>query len=242
MGKKYIKALIKVTDHEDFAKDFRNGKLYMNELRFFLNCEQAEMEDKMEATARRSKYGNVIINYQDSSSFAAPVFCLYTIYDTKCGNSEYVSIASPKMRKFGKYAVVVTNVSEFFNQLHLKSLDFSPVNYYPEDYFGGIYNPIYNKRIMFSYQQEFRLNDNNTILIKNDPNRDELIGKNGYIDDDHKEINIGCIHRITSEIYQTDDLIFPRKKYCPLTISWKDQCVDDFTKYNNPFNGGRPAK
>ena len=42
-GKKYIKALVKVTSEEDYAKDVREGRLYMNELRYFTQCEKKEL-------------------------------------------------------------------------------------------------------------------------------------------------------------------------------------------------------
>ena len=37
---KYIKALVKVTSQYEYAQNFRDGKLWMNELRFFTKCEQ----------------------------------------------------------------------------------------------------------------------------------------------------------------------------------------------------------
>ena len=46
---KYIKALVKVTSQYEYAQNFRDGKLWMNELRFFTKCEQKELGDAKEA-------------------------------------------------------------------------------------------------------------------------------------------------------------------------------------------------
>lgn len=35
---KYIKALVKVTSQYEYAQNFRDGKLWMNELRFLRNA------------------------------------------------------------------------------------------------------------------------------------------------------------------------------------------------------------
>ena len=42
---KYIKALVKVTSQYEYAQNFRDGRLWMNELRFFTKCEQKELGD-----------------------------------------------------------------------------------------------------------------------------------------------------------------------------------------------------
>lgn len=243
---KYIKALVKVTDSLQYAEDFRNGKLYMNELRYFINCEKSEMGDPQEAIARRSQHNfrvadqqhKFLINYQDTSLFTSPVFCLYTICDSKFGNAEFVSINHKKMRAFGKHAVVVTDVTKFCEKLRDKSLEFSPVNYYPDSYRGGLYNAIYNKLDIFAYQKEFRICDPNITLIMNYDSRNSLIGKEGFVDADHSVIELGSMKEFTSEILNTDDLIFPQKVNCPLTISWNKQQFEDFMAFQNPFYKG----
>ena len=68
---------------------------------------------------------NQNINNQD---LCRPIFCLYGVYDTKHGNTSFISIPE-KMKAFGTYAVVVTDVEEFLNRLRRVPLIFSPIDY-----------------------------------------------------------------------------------------------------------------
>ena len=119
--KKYIKGLVKVTSQESYAQDFRDGKLYMNELRYFTKCEQRELEDKFEGLSLAIYYKNFSFYSIDAMTLCTPVFCMYGLYDSKYGNTKAVSIC-PKMKAFGAYAVVVTDVQKFLNRIEKTGL------------------------------------------------------------------------------------------------------------------------
>lgn len=167
--KKYIKGLVKVTSKECYAKNFRDGKLYMNELRYYTKCEQRELGDKLEGRSLTIYANNVPIHCIDSMALCFPVFCMYGLYDSKYGNTKFVSIC-PKMKAFGKYAVVVTDVQKFLERIEATGLEFSPVKYQNPDknnYDSRIpFRPEYRKVKYFKYQQEFRIRKPDLLLTK----------------------------------------------------------------------------
>ena len=122
---KYIKALVKVTSQYEYAQNFRDGKLWMNELRFFTKCEQKELGDAKEARGTTFSFLNHTYHLINNQDLCRPIFCLYGVYDTKHGNTSFISIPE-KMKAFGTYAVVVTDVEEFLNRLRRVPLIFSP--------------------------------------------------------------------------------------------------------------------
>ena len=125
---KYIKALVKVTSQYEYAQNFRDGKLWMNELRFFTKCEQKELGDAKEARGTTFSFLNHTYHLINNQDLCRPIFCLYGVYDTKHGNTSFISIPE-KMKAFGTYAVVVTDVEEFLNRLRRVPLIFSPIDY-----------------------------------------------------------------------------------------------------------------
>lgn len=234
-GKKYIKALVKVTSKENYAEDFRNGKLYMNELRYFTKCEQRELEDKLEGRAASIMYQNVCFNLIESMALCRPVFCMYGIYDTKFGSAHFVSICD-KMKYFGKYAVVVTNVAEFLRRLDQIGVEFSPIKYQNVDKHNLDsripYNPIYRKVEYFKYQQEFRLVMPNLYLTKNSA---EKYSELQILDDDHYELFVpGGLRDITSPVLPIEQLLLPKRYAIDLTVDWDSVSCSNFIKYENP--------
>ena len=233
--KKYIKGLVKVTSQESYAKDFRDGKLYMNELRYFAKCEQNELGDKLEGRSGTIYYQNVAIHCIDSMTLCIPVFCMYGLYDSKYGSTKSVSIC-PKMKAFGEYAVVVTDAAEFYNRLMRTGLDCSPVRYQDPDknnFDSRVpFSPEYRKFEYFKYQQEFRIKKPNLLLTKNSTEKYDGIETK---DEDHYEHFIsGGLHDITSEIIPIEQILFPNKSNVELSVRWEDVVLDKFIKYENP--------
>lgn len=234
-GKKYIKALVKVTSEESYAEDFRKGKLYMNELRYFTKCEKKELEDKLEGRATSIKCKNIRVDLIDSMELCRPVFCMYGLYDTKFGNTQFVSICK-KMEYFGKYAVIITNVSEFLRRIDEMGIEFSPIKYQDVgnyDLDSQIpYNPIYRKVEYFKYQQEFRLVKPDLYLTKNSP---EKYSEFQTLDDDHCELFVpGGLQDITSPVLPIEQLLCPERYDVDLIVDWEDVSCSNFIKYKNP--------
>ena len=234
-GKKYIKALIKVTSEKSYAEDFREGKLYMNELRYFTKCEKKELEDRLEGRAASITYKNMWVNLVDSMDLCRPVFCMYGLYDTKFGNTHFVSICD-KMRYFGGYAVIVTNVAEFLRRLDRIGVEFSPIKYQNVDKHNLDsripYNPIYRKAEYFKYQQEFRLVKSGLYLTKNSAAK--------YVefqtsDDGHCELFVpGGLQDITSPVLSIEHLLWPERYDVDLTVDWDSVSCSNYIKYENP--------
>ena len=233
--KKYIKGLVKITSRKCFAQDFRDGKLYMNELRYFTKCEQCELEDKAEGRSGTIFWDNRIINTIDSRTLCIPIFCMYGLYDSKYGGTHSVSIC-PKMKAFGEYAVVVTDVHQFFKRLTETGLEFSPIKYQNPDR-NDIdsripYMPIYRKVEYFKYQQEFRITKPNLLLTKN--SEEKYDGCTTKDDDHYEHIIPGGLHDITSEIIPIEQILQPSKVNLDLSVEWDRMLLDNCVRYENP--------
>lgn len=231
--KKYIKGLVKITSKKSHAQDFRDGKLYMNALEYFTKCEQKEMGDKLESRALTTFYKNFCINIVDSGALRTPVFCMYALYDSKYGGTHAASIC-PKMKAFGKYAVVVTDAFQFFERLTKAGLEFSPVKYQNPDknnYDSRVpYMPIYRKCEQFKYQQELRIVKPDLLLTKEEyggfPTKDA---------DHHEQIIPSGLSDITSEIIPIEQILQPNKYGVELTVEWENLIYDKYVKYENPL-------
>lgn len=235
-GKKYIKALVKVTSQKKFAEDFREGKLYMNELRYFTECEKKEMGDNLEGRATSIIFQNTYLNLIDSMQLCRPVFCMYGLYDTKYGNTQFVSICN-KMKHFGEYAVIITNVAEFLRRLDTNGIEFSPIKY--QNINTHIldsripYNPIYRKIEYFKYQQEFRLIKPDLYLTKNST---EKYSGCLTLDSDHYDLVIPeGLQDITSPVLPIEQLLWPTRYYVDLTVDWESVSCSNLIKYENPL-------
>lgn len=233
--KKYVKALVKVTSEKSYAEDFRNGKLYMNELRYFTKCEKKELEDKLEGRAASIIYNNMRFNLVDAMELCRPVFCMYGLYDTKYRNTHVVSICN-KMQCFGKYAVVITNVAEFLKRLDRAGVEYSLIKYQNVDKHSLDsqipYNPIYRKIEYFKYQQEFRLVKPDLYLTKNSV--DKYSGLQ-TLDDDHFELFVSeGLQDITSPVIPIEEILMPKQYAIDLTVDWDSVSCNNFIKYKNP--------
>lgn len=232
---KYIKALIKVTSKYEYAEDFRNGKLWMNELRYFTKCEEEELRDPYEARGTTISVLNHDFNIIYDKDLCHPVFCLYGVYDAKYGNTGTVSIAE-KMKAFGQYAVVVTDVEKFTNRLRDASLIFSPIRYYEPDYADPSirtpYMAYFCKKNYFKYQSEFRIVNDNLLLVQNTP---EKYNHMKTLSSDHDVVQIaGGLSDITSSIIPVEELLFPNCYHVLLSVNWEKVRFQDYVLYEKP--------
>ena len=232
---KYIKALVKVTSQYEYAQNFRDGKLWMNELCFFTKCEQKELGDAKEARGTTFSFLNHTYHLINNQDLCRPIFCLYGVYDTKHGNTSFISIPE-KMKAFGTYAVVVTDVEEFLNRLRRVPLIFSPIDYQELDLHDPNsktpFRPYFHKGKYFKYQSEFRILDDRIYLTKNSPQKYESLAT---IDDDHNVIEIvNGLQDITSEILPIEEILNPNQCKVSLSVNWENLRFQDFVLYNNP--------
>lgn len=240
MKNEYIKALIKVTQTRQYAQDFRDGKLWMNRLAFFNGLDKKEIGDRNEGRAFSFQYFNCLVNTIDISTLSMPVFCLYAVY----GNNRTSMIVQipEKMLTFGKYAVVITNVSSFFIRLQQAGLEFSPVYYYPvypdinDIDFRIPFCPEYRKLHEFQYQSELRIIRRRTLLTKGNVEKYEWLSGFEAIDDDHyvAQIQEG-LNDITTKILHTESLVFPRSRKIQVSTDWRNVRRQDHIKYINPI-------
>lgn len=200
--KHHIISLIKITH---YPEDVMAGDLFCNRLQYYRETELEEIGDKFEATAvSRSLYKLV-----DSDLLTHPVFCMYSVEAKKQGDTAKIQISDEKLKKFGQYAVVITDVKEFINRINSKLSDFSyeAVRYIdmknPEGiYKPAIFNPIVTKDKYFKYQQEFRIFSHAWALSDN---VDFKMPNVRYINEISRKFPIGDLEEIT-KLYKTEDL------------------------------------
>lgn len=209
MGK-YIVSLIKFTNYPD---DFIKGKLYCNRLKYFRDSEQEEIGDNLEAIAVRKNYliGGEYwgLDYIDSDSLTAPVFSMYAVMVSKQYNKRFLKMKDERLIKFGKKAVVITNVGEFLNRatVRLPKFKIELVRYI--DYVNltgvdkyAVFNPIATKDKYFDYQCELRIHSEKIALSQNIdyvPEYKELIDKEAM------KFSIGDLGGI-AKVYDTVEL------------------------------------
>lgn len=238
----YIKALIKITPNLNYAKDFRDGKLWMNRLAFFHGLEKKEIGDKNEGRALSFRTFILMVNMVDASSLCTPIFCLYAIYGDNRTNT--IIQLPKKMLKFGRYAVIVKDVGLFLTRIQKAGLEFSPVYYYPvhpntnDLDFRIPFRPEYRKLHEFQYQSEFRLVRKRTLLTKDNAEKYNWLSGVEVFDEDHYVAQIeGGLSDITTEILQTKSLVCPRNRKMRLNTDWNRVRVQDHIKYKNPLLG-----
>ena len=141
-----------------------------------------------------------------------------------------------KMKAFGTYAVVVTDVEEFLNRLRRVPLIFSPIDYQELDLHDPNsktpFRPYFHKGKYFKYQSEFRILDDRIYLTKNSPQKYESLAT---IDDDHNVIEIvNGLQDITSEILPIEEMLNPNRCKVQLSVNWENLRFQDYVLYNNP--------
>ncbi|MGD0342976.1 MAG: hypothetical protein ABSA76_14845, partial [Bacteroidales bacterium] len=164
--KYYIAALIKFTDH---PCDFLGGNLYCHNINYFREMEFKQIHRQYEGTALSKKKNNIEINFVITDPF--PAFCMYSV-EVKSQNKPHIQITDERLKKFGKYAVIVTDVKEFLkriNQYQPKFLYQSVryINYDDQEKKSILnYEPITIKYDYFRYEHEFRIFSYKYLLLK----------------------------------------------------------------------------
>jgi len=162
----------------DHMKQFRNGLLYMNTLRFFRELEgDAARADRYEgidhifqakdAVLRITApgFGEFVVPPEDwagpstismNATARCNLFCLYSLQEPVNG-----SLFPPEHEWFGDSVVLVTNTQEFFHRLanaaQKSRLIFEgrPVEYYDEQAYTGKLG-IFKKSSKYAHQREYR--------------------------------------------------------------------------------------
>jgi len=219
--KKYVYALIKITDTLDHAQDFCDGLLFCNRVKYFIGCEKKEIGDAKEAIAyisqhtykagfihNRTRYNfnhQFNIDWQDIQITYNPAFCMYAVIGDKnyLRKSETIKLFNTKLKKFGDFAVIVKDVPKFLTiiQSSLPNFQYSLIGYL--DYSKPLTppNPIINKDYYFNYQNEFRIYSQSISLVNNETT--EVFGE--LINKDAETFPFSPINGITS-VVRTSEL------------------------------------
>ncbi|KLU60278.1 hypothetical protein CEB3_c31290 [Peptococcaceae bacterium CEB3] len=216
--KKYLVALIKITDHPE---DLVEGNLYCNRLGYFVESEEKEIGDSKEATAIVSRPHNIFnrlyrFNIQDSELLNSPVFCLYGVLGDKYCDTSKIHFDNKRLMAFGERAVIIKDVRRFLNQVDknqpqfsysiVRYIDFS--NPRGEDE-RAIFNPIVKKDLRFRYQKEFRIYSHHVDL------------------EGAKTFYIGDLRNFT-EICETEELYVG--KDVDLKVDWNHCDINNFDR------------
>jgi hypothetical protein len=197
-----IVSLIKITD---YYQDVLAGDLFFHNIRFYKNCELAEIGDSTEATMAVRKYYSLI----DENILTCPAFCMYHIESRYFRNSIQIKLDDERLKSFGKYAIVFTDVKGFISKVRANLPEFSCklVRYINMQEPKGIdeysiFNPIAVKSKYFKYQKEFRLYSNKWALADV---MDSQIPGVTYIEENSKKFSIGDLSSFC-KLYSTENL------------------------------------
>lgn len=154
-----IKYLIKFTSKYEYAQDFMNGKLFMNQADFFHNIENGQGD------VREAAFSNTSMAYIGANN---PIYCIYIVYNSQIIDNK-IAIDNRIIEDFNaKYAVIVDH-DYFVERLSNKELktnytvSFGPVIYRvlnledSKEILLGKESALFYKHPYFSYQQEFRI-------------------------------------------------------------------------------------
>jgi hypothetical protein len=201
--KHHIVALIKITD---FPKDVIDGNLYCNRLQHYREAELKEIGDKFEGTAVSKQWYRLV----DNDLLVCPVFCMYSVEARKQDDITRIQLRDERLKEFGNYSVVITDVKEFLRRINtnLAEFPYEAVRYIdmkkPEgiDRFA-IFNPIATKDNYFEYQKEFRIFSRFWALGSNS---DFQIPNVKYINEKNRKFPVGemadiCKQFKTSELF-----------------------------------------
>ncbi len=200
--KRHLISLIKITN---YPEDVLAGDLFFNRLQYYREAELEEIGDKFEATAVSRPLYKMI----DEELLSSPVFCMYSVEATKKDDISKVQLSDDRLKKFGQYAVVITNVKEFINRVNssLREFSYEAIRYIdmknPEGIFSqAIFNPITTKNRHFKHQQEFRIFSHAWSLSNT---KDFMLPNVKYISETWKKFPVGDLADI-SKLYETKDL------------------------------------
>ncbi|WMI99762.1 hypothetical protein RBU55_30235 [Pseudomonas chlororaphis subsp. aurantiaca] len=182
--------LVKVFDEEQHAEDFVRGKLYSNRLSYFRKLEESEAAnrgDRYEGVVdwHQPSEIEIVINGRTLTDLAGPVsvqmnwhdhinvFCVYAAHSGSFESLTHENLAdfkrqleiSEDCQKLGGHAVLVTNVTQFFERVRSAArennygLSSGLVEYYNPETFSGSFSEneaIFKKRDEFQHQKEYR--------------------------------------------------------------------------------------
>lgn len=188
--KKTIFFLVKIFDDEQYASDFRSGKLFANRISYFRHLEEEEESNRGDihdgvVSWFQPDQIKLEINGITLTDLAGPVsvkmnwhdhlniFCIYAAHSGEYKNLSHENLGDFKKQleipgdclKLGKYAVVVTNVTQFFERVKAATeknnygLNARLVDYYNPDTFSGTFGEeeaVFNKRNEYRHQKEYR--------------------------------------------------------------------------------------
>ena len=231
---KTIFFFVKIFDDKKYATDFIKGNLFSNRLSFFRNLEEsqdANRGDKNEGVVGlfQPEQVNLEINGRILNDLAGPIsikmnwhdnlniFCIYAAHS---GNFQSLSTENfdefkkqleipEECLNLGKYAVVVTNVSQFIERVQLAveknnyGLRADLVEYYNPETFNGSFNEheaIFKKRDEYKHQKEYRFAFDSGVT-----GNDSLVVEIGDISDitmlcDVSEVNVKLEMKLPSGI------------------------------------------
>lgn len=178
---KNIITLIKFVEEYEHAKMAQEGKLYMNPIGGYTELKEEVIdlrEDKNEGICRnyqpnKSKLiiNNTLIDPKDivgpikvnmNKDLRKHVYCMYSLYFQGGCILDKDLIIDKRVKGFGDWFLLITNVSEFFKRLDkkLKTLNISAKRKLVEykdlnKYHGKVDSFI--KNINYSYQKEYRI-------------------------------------------------------------------------------------
>ena len=222
-SKRHLVSLIKITNN---PKDVLDGNLYCNRLQRFREVEIEEMKDDIEAIAiSKYLYNSYWLRIIDEDLLSCPVFCMYSLEVKNHNCPTKIQFDNVKLKKFGCYAVVITNLKEFISRVNCKLPEFrcEAVRYIDIRNPEGvnklpIFNPIATKDKYFMYQQEFRIYSRSWALSSN---TDFKIPNVKYVDESARKFSIGDLRDIAQE-YPINDLFSGIE--VKLKIDW-DYCL-----------------
>lgn len=247
---RFITSLIKFVEEKKHAQEFIDGNLFCMPWHYYRGLENNQRGDFDETAYLKKIYDVNILNqsfsytiyFQNIDDIYSPVFCMYSVFSEKNKPTTHIKLINEKLREFGKFAVVITNVEQFISRIREIEPVFSygPIEYIDKDNPTGInkyafLNPILQKdRKRFVHQNEFRLYNKRTAIC--DDSIQLIPGTKQITPGSHGEavFNFRSISDIAS-IYSMDDLF----DGIDVTLSipeWEKIGVNDLTK-NFWWNG-----
>lgn len=161
-SKDTILGLLKFVKEEQFANDILDGKLYCNNVKFFLDIETPKIGDALDSASIIKKIGNTTLGIQDASTAYSHIFCstlVSPLFITEL--PKYQRNVKQSLKDMGNTCIVINNFNEFLLRIRHNypdviakfvwyyGIEESSVSYVP-------YQPGFNKKNELSFENEFR--------------------------------------------------------------------------------------
>ena len=179
---------IKFSKDKKHLIDFiENGHIYINTIKYFSNCKDEDygQSDKLEMITSYHQNKNASINIngrkfkivkpfslREGEADYTHIFCFYTLSNESISHTDKDKIFSEQLwNEFGEYFIFIHDAHSFMKRLDkkLKELNIhykaDYVEYFcPHTYEGKV--DIFQKRNIYSHQEEFRIAINKPNYIK----------------------------------------------------------------------------